>query len=99
MGKILLFDVPLGEVHCDVCYEEFVLPLEIIEDIHGEKIVCSRCKSEQMLDARKTHLAQEHRPDLKLPAPICECGFSLDRCHAENCNPGTPTAPGQGKLF
>lgn len=99
MGRILLFDVPLGEVHCDVCYEEFALPLEIIRDVFGEKIVCSRCKCEQMFDAARKRAIDAHRPAEKLAAPICECGFALDKCRAESCTPGAKATVNQGRLF
>lgn len=99
MSLTLAFDEPDGEAHCDVCYEAFALPLSTIEEIEGNKIVCSRCKCERMLSARIKHLTEEHHLEMGLPPPICECGFPPDRCRAESCTPGKPATTKQGKLF
>ena len=88
-----------GEIHCDTCYEPFLLPLSIIGAVFGERVLCSTCACQLRLSARMKRLAEEHQPELGLAAPICECGLSLDRCHAENCQPWSAKTVRQGRLF
>lgn len=101
MSLILIFDEPEDEVHCDVCYETFLLPLSIIEEMEeNERITCSRCKCELMYSARLKRLAEQHQPEVALTPPVCECGFAIAECHAETCGPrNTKTSLRQGKLF